>query len=33
MDNPTFVDEENMSMVQDKDHDDYNTPGTSRVET
>ena len=33
MDNPTFVDEENISMVQDKDYDNYVTLDTSRVET
>ena len=33
MDNPTFVDEENIPMVQDKDYDNYVTLDTSRVET
>ena len=33
MNNPTFVDEENIPIVnQDEDYeDDYRTPGTSRV--
>ena len=32
MDNPTFIDEEDIPMVhQDKDYDDYRTPGTSKV--
>ena len=32
MDNPTFVDEEDIPMVHqdDDDYDDYNTPNTSR---
>ena len=34
MDNPTFVDEEDIPMVhQDDDYDNYNTLDTSRVET
>ena len=35
MDNPVFVDEENIPMVhEDEDDDDsYKTPDTSRVET
>ena len=33
MDNPTFVDEENIPMVQGEDYGDCNTPDTSRVET
>ena len=32
MDNPRFADEETISLVQDKDYDDYNTPDTSRVD-
>ena len=32
MDNPRFVDEETIPMVQDEDYDDYNTPKTSRVD-
>ena len=33
MDNPTFVDEEDLPMVhQDEDYNDYNTPNTSRIE-
>ena len=33
MDNPTLVDEEDISMVhQDDDYGDYNTPNTSRVD-
>ena len=33
MDNPTFVDEEDVSMIhQDDDYDDYNTPDTSRID-
>ena len=32
MDNPVFVDEETIPMVQDKDFDDYNTPNTSRID-
>ena len=32
MDNPRFPDEETISLVQDKDYDDYNTPDTSRVD-
>ena len=33
MDNPTFVDEEDVPMIhQDDDYDDYNTPGTSRID-
>ena len=34
MDNPVFVDEENIPLVhQDDDYDDYETPNTSRIET
>ena len=32
MDNPRFVNEEGILLVQDEDYDDYNTPNTSRVE-
>ena len=32
MDNPRFVDEETIPLVQDKDYDDYNTPDTNRVD-
>ena len=34
MDNPRFVDDENMSLVHDEyiEHNDYNTPNTSRVD-
>ena len=32
MDNPVFVDEETIPMVQDEDFDDYNTPNTSRID-
>ena len=33
MDNPMFVDEEDIPVVhQDEDYDDYNTPNTSRVD-
>ena len=32
MDNPRFVDEETIPLVQDEDHDDYKTPDTSRVD-
>ena len=32
MDNPRFVDEETIPLVQDKDYDDYNAPNTSRVD-
>ena len=31
MDNPRFVDEEAIPLVQDEDYDDYKTPDTSRV--
>ena len=35
MDNPTFVDEENIPIIHqdEEDYDDCNTPNTSRVET
>ena len=32
MDNPRFVDEKTIPLVQDEDYDDHNTPDTSRVE-
>ena len=33
MDNPTFLDEEDIPMVhQDEDYDDYRTPDISRVD-
>ena len=32
MDNPVFVDEENIPLVQDEDYDNYRTPGTSRID-
>ena len=32
MDNPRFVDEETIPLVQDEDYDDYNTPDTSRLD-
>ena len=32
MDNPRFVDEETIPLVQDEDYDDYSTPDTSRVD-
>ena len=32
MDNPRFVDEETIPLVQDEDYDDYNTPNTSRID-
>ena len=34
MDNPRFVEDENILLVRDKhiDYDDYNTPNTSRVD-
>ena len=32
MDNPRFVDEEEIPLVQDEDYDDYRTPVTSRVD-
>ena len=31
MDNPRFVYEEAIPLVQDEDYDDYNTSNTSRV--
>ena len=32
MDNPRFVDEETIPLVQDEYYDDYNTPNTSRID-
>ena len=32
MDNPRFVDEETIPLVQDKDFDNYSTPNTSKVD-
>ena len=32
MDNPRFVDDGTIPLVQDEDYDDYNTPNTSRVD-
>ena len=32
IDNPIFVDEETIPMVQDEDYDNYGTPNTSRVD-
>ena len=32
MDNPRFVNEEEIPLVQDEDYDNYGTPNTSRVE-
>ena len=32
MDNPRFIDEETIPMVQDEDYDDYDTPNTIRVD-
>ena len=32
MDNPRFVHEETIPLVQDEDYDDYNTPDTNRVD-
>ena len=34
MDNPTFVDEEDIPMLHrdEEDYDDYRTPGTSRID-
>ena len=31
MDNPRFVDEETIPLVQDEDYDNYKTPNTSRL--
>ena len=32
MENPRFIDDETIPLVQDKDYDDYITPNTSRVD-
>ena len=32
MDNPRFVDEETIQLVQDEDYDNYTTQNTSRVD-
>ena len=32
MDNLRFVDQETITLVQDEDYHDYNTPNTSRVD-
>ena len=32
MDNPRFIDEEAIPLVQDEDYDKYDTPNTSRVD-
>ena len=32
MENPVFVDKENILLVQDEDYDDYRAPDTSRVD-
>ena len=32
MENPRFVDEETIPLVQDKDYNDYNASNTSRVD-
>ena len=32
IDNPKFVDEETIPLVQEEDYDDYNTPDTSRID-
>ena len=32
MDNPVFVDKENIPLVQDEDYDNYRKPGTSRID-
>ena len=32
MDNPRFIDEEDIPLVQDEDYDDYNTPNASLVD-
>ena len=32
LDNPRFLDEETVLLVQGEDYDDYNTPDTSRVD-
>ena len=32
MNNPRFVDEKSIPLVQDKDYDNYGTPNTSRLD-
>ena len=32
MENPTFTDDKDISMVQDEDYDDYKTLDTSRID-
>ena len=32
MDNPRFIDEEDIPQVQDEDYDDYKTSNTSRID-
>ena len=32
LNNPRFVDEETIPLVQGEDYDDYNTPNTSKVD-
>ena len=32
MENPVFIDEKNILLVQDEDYDDYRTPDTIRVD-
>ena len=32
MDNPRFVDEEEIPLVQDEDYDNYSTPNTSKID-
>ena len=32
MDNPRFIDEEAIPLVQNEDYDNYDTPNTSRVD-
>ena len=32
IDNPRFVDEETIPLVQEEDYDDYNTADTSRID-
>ena len=32
MDNPRFIDEEDIPLVQGEDYDDYKTPDTSRID-
>ena len=32
MDNPRFIDEEDIPLLQGEDYDDYKTPDTSRID-